>query len=107
MLHHSSMNCHYIKGCIGITINNPILGMGQESIIFSFRCTAPFVQCANGGHLSQQIYGVQNALIEFYSELFSPFFLIPLQYLQITVGSLGAPNYLSNPHLANLAKASS
>lgn len=30
MLHHSSMNCHYIEGRLGITINNPIFGMGQE-----------------------------------------------------------------------------
>ena len=106
MLHHSSMNGHYIKSCISITINNPILGMGKESIVFSLRCATPFVQCAHGGHLSQQIYSIQNSLIEFHGELFSSFVLIPSQDLQIAVSSPVAPNYLSNPHLANLARTS-
>ena len=81
--------------------------MRQETVVGGFPFWGNLFHGPNGRHLGQSFYRIQNSLEEFLSELFATFLTIPQKDILIDFKRFFAPDYLTNPHLANSFKASS
>ncbi len=107
LLHHGSVNSHDVKARFGKAIDDAVLRMRQEAVIFCFRGGTAFVQASDSRHLGKKFYCFQYTTIKLLCEYGSALFLIPSQNVNESVGGSFIPFYLTNPHCANLANASS